>query len=114
MTLFKRPCLYSKMDKEDPEEVHRQRAKFLIYKTLQEADLISRRDPHSSFLRLKLYLLKVKIGKRLTNLRRSVVSAVRFGGIRKHSHNGVRALKKLFHGGATTTGLPRPIFTLEV
>ncbi|CAH8251961.1 unnamed protein product [Arabidopsis lyrata] len=113
MTLFKRPCPYSKMDKEDPEEVHRQRAKFLIYKTLQEADLVSRRDPHSSFLRLKLYLLKVKIGKRLTNLRRTVVSAVRFGGIRKHSHNGVRALKKLFHGGATT-GLPRPIFTLEV
>ncbi|XP_010476098.1 PREDICTED: uncharacterized protein LOC104755418 [Camelina sativa] len=112
MTLFKRPspCLYTKVDKEDPEEVLHQRAKFLIYKTLQEADLVTRRDPHSSFIRLKLYLLKVKIAKRLTKLRRSVVSAVRFGGIRKHSHNGVRALKKLFQGGGATSGLPRPIF----
>ncbi|KAL1188666.1 hypothetical protein V5N11_022908 [Cardamine amara subsp. amara] len=114
MTLFKRPCLYSKMNKEDPEEIFHRRAKFLIYKTLQEADLISRRDPPlSSFLRLKLLRLKDKIGKRLAKLRHSVVSAVRFGGIRKHSHGGVRALKKLFHGGSTT-GLPRPIFTLEV
>lgn len=113
MALFKRPCLYSKMNKEDPEEVLSRRAKFLIYKTLQEADVISRRDPRSSFLQLKLHLLKIKIGKKLTKLRRSVVYAVRFGGIRKHSHNGVRALKKLFQGGATS-GLPRPIFTLEV
>ncbi|CAH2038233.1 unnamed protein product [Thlaspi arvense] len=114
MTLFKRPCLYSKMNKEDPEEVFHRRAKFLIYKTLQEADLVSRRSsPPSSFLRMKLLRLKAKIGKSFTKLRRGVVFAVRFGGIRKHSQNGVRALEKLFHGGATT-GLPRPIFTLEV
>uniref|UniRef100_A0A1J3JS32 Uncharacterized protein n=1 Tax=Noccaea caerulescens TaxID=107243 RepID=A0A1J3JS32_NOCCA len=114
MALFKGPCLYSKMDKEDPEEVFHRRAKFLIYKTLQEVDFISRRSsPPSSFLRLKLFRLKVKIGKSLTKLRRSVVNAVRFGGIRKHSLGGMRALNKLFHGGATTR-LPRPIFTLEV
>ncbi|ESQ35683.1 hypothetical protein EUTSA_v10009573mg [Eutrema salsugineum] len=114
MTLFKRPCLYSKIDKEDPEEVFQRRAKFLIYKTLQEVDYISRRSPpSSSFLRLKLFRLKLKLGKRLTKLRKSVVSAVKFGGIRKHSQGGVRTLNKLFQGGATT-GLPRPIFTLEV
>ncbi|CAH8383951.1 unnamed protein product [Eruca vesicaria subsp. sativa] len=114
MTLFKRPCKYSKVNKEDPEEVFHQRAKFLIYKTLQEVDLVSRRSSHpSSFLRMKLLRLKVEIGKSLTKLRRSVVSVVSFGGIRKHSQSSVRALKKMFHVGATK-GLPRPIFTLEV
>ncbi|KAJ4896848.1 Uncharacterized protein Rs2_23642 [Raphanus sativus] len=114
MTLFKRPCMYSKVNKEDPEEVFHQRAKFLIYKTLQEVDLVSRRSSHpsSSFLRMKLLRLKVEIRKSLTKLRWSVVSVVSFGGIRKHSQSGVRALKKMFHGGATN-GLTRPIFTLE-
>ncbi|KAF2620070.1 hypothetical protein F2Q68_00042525, partial [Brassica cretica] len=70
MTLFKRPCVYSKVHKEDPEEVLHQRAKFLIYKTLQEVDLVSRRSSHpSSFLRMKLLRLKVEIGKSLTKLR---------------------------------------------
>ncbi|KAL0694391.1 hypothetical protein Bca4012_061571 [Brassica carinata] len=114
MTLFKQPCLYSKLNKEDPEEVFHRRAKFLIYKTLQEADVVARRSTHpSSFLRMKLLRLKVKIGKSLAKLRRSVVTAVRFGGIQKHSQSSVRALKKMFHGGATN-GLPRPIFALEV
>ncbi|CAN7020139.1 unnamed protein product, partial [Brassica rapa subsp. trilocularis] len=114
MTLFNQPCLYSKIDKEDPEEVYHRRAKFLIYKTLQKADVVSRRSSHpSSFLRMKLLRLKAKIGKSLTKLRRNIESAVRFGGIQKHSQSSMRALKKMFHGGATN-GLPRPIFALEV
>ncbi|CAN8294192.1 unnamed protein product [Cochlearia groenlandica] len=115
MTIFNQPCLYSKIDKEDPQELLHRRAKFLIYKTLQEVDFIAkrRRSPSSSssFLRLKLFQSKVKIGDFMTKLRKSLISAVRFGGIRKRSQSGVRALKKLFHGGATTH---RPIFTLEV
>ena len=72
--------MYSKVHKEDPEEVLHQRAKFLIYKTLQEVDLVSRRSsPSSSFLRMKLLRLKVEIGKSLPKLRQSVVSAVSFG-----------------------------------
>lgn len=116
LTLFKRPCDYSKMNKEDPEEVLHRRAKFLIYKKLQEADLISRRSPPTSllFLRMKLFRLKAMIGKELSNLHRIIVSTIRFGGIRKHSLGGVKVFKKMFHGGATT-GLSRPpIFTLEV
>ncbi|CAH8372240.1 unnamed protein product [Eruca vesicaria subsp. sativa] len=114
MTLFKQPCLYSKLDKEDPEEVLHRRANFLIYKTLQEVDLVSRRSSHpSSFLKMKLLKLKVKIGKSLAKLRRNIESTIRFGGIQKHSQSSVRALKKMFHGGATN-GLPRPIFALEV
>lgn len=114
MTLFKRPCDYSKMNKEDPEELIHRRAKFLIYKKLQEADLISHRSPPSLlFLRMKIFRLKVMIGNSLANLHRSIASTIRFGGIRKHSQGGLRAFKKMFHGGATT-GLHRPIFTLEV
>ncbi|KAJ0248125.1 hypothetical protein HA466_0164810 [Hirschfeldia incana] len=114
MTLFKRPCDYSKMSKEDPEELLHTRVKFLIYKKLQEVDLISHRSPTSLlFLRMKLFRLKVMIGNSLANLRRSIVSTIRFGGVKKHSQGGVRAFKKMFHGGATT-GLSRPIFTLEV
>ncbi|KAF8051883.1 hypothetical protein N665_1657s0003 [Sinapis alba] len=114
MTLFKKPCDYSKMNKEDPEELLHRRAKFLIYKKLQEADLmISHRSPPSLlFLRMKIFRLKVMVGNGLTNLRRSIVSTIRFVG-KKHSQGGVKAFKKMFHGGATTR-LPRPIFTLEV
>ncbi|XP_009110709.1 uncharacterized protein LOC103836220 [Brassica rapa] len=114
MTLFKRPCDYSKMNKEDPEELLHRRAKFLIYKKLQEADLISHRSPPSLlFLRMKIFRLKVMIGNSLAHLHRGIASTIRFGGIRKHSQGGLRAFKKMFHGGATT-GLHRPIFTLEV
>ncbi|KAL0697621.1 hypothetical protein Bca4012_053743 [Brassica carinata] len=108
MTLFKRPCDYTKMNKEDPEELLHRRAKFLIYKKLQEADLISHRSPTKTsllFLRMKLFRLKVMVGNSLANLRRSIASTIRFGG--------VKAFKKKYHAGATT-GLPRPIFTLEV
>lgn len=114
MTLFKKPCDYSKMNKEDPEELLHRRAKFLIYKKLQEADLISHRSPPTSlFLRMKIFRLKAMVGSSLANLRRSIVSTIKFGGIRKHSLGGLRAFKRMFHGGATT-GLSRPIFTLEV
>ncbi|CAH8389024.1 unnamed protein product [Eruca vesicaria subsp. sativa] len=115
MTLFKRQSDYSKINKEDPEELLHQRAKFLIYKKLQEADLISRRSPPTSllFLRMKFFRVKAMIGKELSNLHRSIVSTISFGGIRKHSQGGFRAFKKIFHGGATT-GLSRPVFTLQV
>ncbi|KAJ4703141.1 Rhodanese-like domain-containing protein [Melia azedarach] len=63
---------YSKIDKEDPEEVRSRRAQFLIYKVLDRVD--SRRKP--SFLRIRLCRLKVKIGKRLKKLRKSMLVSV--------------------------------------
>ncbi|XP_047944409.1 uncharacterized protein LOC125191001 [Salvia hispanica] len=52
---------YSKMESEDVEEVKHRRAQFLIYKSLQKAE--GRRRP--SWLRVKMFRLKIKIGKRL-------------------------------------------------
>ncbi|KAM7265061.1 hypothetical protein ACFE04_002744 [Oxalis oulophora] len=57
---------YTRIDKEDPDEVHRRRAQFLIYKTLDKADSPRRR-------RLKICKLKIRIGKRFKNLRKSIV-----------------------------------------
>ncbi|XP_047313503.1 uncharacterized protein LOC124916782 [Impatiens glandulifera] len=56
---------YSRMEKEDPEDVKHRTAQFLIYKNLAQAD--SRRRP--STLRIRITKLKVKIGKRLKKLR---------------------------------------------
>ncbi|XP_010546917.1 PREDICTED: uncharacterized protein LOC104818840 [Tarenaya hassleriana] len=116
MPLLGRPCPYSMMDKEDPEEVFHRRARFLIHRVLQEADAVSlrRRPPPPSFLRMRLLRLKVKVGKRLRKLRRSLASAVR-SGLRKHSldDGGGKALKRLFHGGSGA-GIPAPIFSLDV
>ncbi|KAJ9128993.1 hypothetical protein P3X46_034247 [Hevea brasiliensis] len=62
---------YSKLDKEDPEEMIHRRAQFLIYKALQQADSIGK----PSFLRIRLCRLKVKIGKKLKKLRKSISAA---------------------------------------
>ncbi|XP_057811264.1 uncharacterized protein LOC131025486 [Salvia miltiorrhiza] len=60
MSLINRAYAYSKMDNEDAEEVKHRRAQFLIYKSLQKAD--GRRRP--SWLRVKMFKLRIKIGKR--------------------------------------------------
>ncbi|KAG8385731.1 hypothetical protein BUALT_Bualt03G0075700 [Buddleja alternifolia] len=57
---------YSKMENEDPEEVQHRLAQFLIYKAMQKAD--TKRRP--SWLRVKMFKLKIKIGKRLKKLRK--------------------------------------------
>ncbi|KAH1065967.1 hypothetical protein J1N35_030954 [Gossypium stocksii] len=78
MVILRRSNGYSKVDKEDPEEIIHRRAQFLIHKVLERADC--RRKP--SFLRIRLCRLKVKIGRRLKKLRKSAlvsISAARTG-----------------------------------
>ncbi|KAK0579730.1 hypothetical protein LWI29_030666 [Acer saccharum] len=75
MTILRRQSNYTKLDKEDPEEIQRRKAQFLIYKVMEQADSIfpsPRKRRPSSFLRLRLCRLKVKIGKRL---RKSIYAA---------------------------------------
>ncbi|KAI3456445.1 hypothetical protein Pfo_013108 [Paulownia fortunei] len=72
MALLNRPYVYSKIENEDPEEMQHRRAQFLIYKAMQKAD--TRRRP--SWLRVKMFKLKIKIGKRLKNLRKGFSSTV--------------------------------------
>ncbi|CAI9087215.1 OLC1v1021234C1 [Oldenlandia corymbosa var. corymbosa] len=64
---------YSKMDKEDPEEVMHRRAQFLIYKKMQQADFPRKRP---SWLKVRATKLKIRIGKRLRRLRKSILSII--------------------------------------
>ncbi|KAG6392329.1 hypothetical protein SASPL_146546 [Salvia splendens] len=61
MVVMNKPYAYAKMESEDGEEVKHRRAQFLIYKSLQKAD--GRKRP--SWLRVKMFKLKIKIGRRL-------------------------------------------------
>ncbi|KAK8664869.1 hypothetical protein V6N13_084642 [Hibiscus sabdariffa] len=70
MSVLKRSYGYSKVDKEDPDEIIHRRAQFLIYKALEQAD--SRRKP--SFIRIRLCRLKLKMGRKLQKLRKAAMS----------------------------------------
>ncbi|KAK7412663.1 hypothetical protein VNO78_04195 [Psophocarpus tetragonolobus] len=103
MPLCRKPYSYSKVDKEDPEEIIHRRAQFLIHKVLEQAD--SRRKP--SCLRIRISKLKVKIGNRLRRLRKRImlgVSAARLG-IHGHVMNQIKTLKKLFGPGRQSQSL---------
>ncbi|KAI4371136.1 hypothetical protein MLD38_019402 [Melastoma candidum] len=63
MALLRRQLAYAKIEAEDPEELKHRKARFLIYKALERAEAISR--PRQSFLGVRLYTTKAKIGKRL-------------------------------------------------
>ncbi|XAR65634.1 hypothetical protein NMG60_11009807 [Bertholletia excelsa] len=109
MSLLSRPYAYSKMEKEDPEEVKHRKAQFLIYKSLKRADSISRR--RQSCLRMRIFRLKIKVGKRLKRLRKRVlfsVSAARTGLCKQFSTQ-LKPWKKMFSGGRALVSLP-PVF----
>ena len=105
MTLVRRSYGYSKMEKEDPEEVNHRRAQFLIYKLMEKAD--SRRKP--SFLRLRICRLRVKIGRRLKRLRKSIAAAAKVG-VYRQVLSQLKAWKRLLGGGETVVTLPH-LFT---
>ncbi|XP_021294516.1 uncharacterized protein LOC110424292 [Herrania umbratica] len=105
MAILRRSYAYSKVDKEDPEEIIHRRARFLIYKVLEQAD--SRRKP--SILRIRLCRLKVKIGRRLKKCALVTVSAAR-AGVYKQAIDQLKTWRRLFsRGGGTISSLPRPL-----
>lgn len=86
---------YSKLKKEDPDETRHRRAQFLIYKVMEEADVVvRRRSSKGCLLRVKLCRLKVKIGKRLKRFRKCV-------GVKIMSP--FRQLKRLFSSDNTSS-----------
>lgn len=97
MALCRRPYAYSKVDKEDPEDIIHRRAQFLIHKVLEQAD--SRRKP--SCLRIRISKMKVKIGKRLRRLRRRIMSGVSAARLGFHGHvmSQIKTWKRLFSRG---------------
>ncbi|KAI4298674.1 hypothetical protein L6164_032206 [Bauhinia variegata] len=108
MALQRRPFAYSKMDKEDPEELIHRRAQFLIYKALEKAD--SRRKP--SYLRIRISKLKVKIGNRLRRIKKKVLSGVSSARVGFHGQvmGQLKTWKRMFgRGRQTIISLP-PLF----
>lgn len=100
---------YSKIDNEDPEERKHRLAQFLIQKVLLQAD--SRRRP--SLLRIRIFRLKVKIGRRLKKLRKSMllgISAARVGA-HKRVISHVKTWRRLFHRGETINVSLPSVFT---
>lgn len=85
---------YSKMDKEDPEELIHRKAQFLIYKVLEQAN--SRRKP--SCLRIRISKLKVKIGNKLRRLKKRIISNVSAAKVSIHGHvaSQLKTWKRLF------------------
>ncbi|KAL2341272.1 hypothetical protein Fmac_009212 [Flemingia macrophylla] len=101
MALSRKSYAYSKVDKEDPEDIIHRRAQFLIHKVLEKAD--SRRKP-SACLRIRISKLKVRIGKRLRRLRKRIMSGVsvaRFG-IHGHVMTQIKTWKRFFGLGRQT------------
>ncbi|XP_077242190.1 uncharacterized protein LOC143882610 [Tasmannia lanceolata] len=68
MSYLRRPYSYSNIEDEDPEERLHRRAQFLIARVLEQAD--SRRRQPS--IRVRIFRLTVKIGRRLRRLRKSI------------------------------------------
>ncbi|KAG6515024.1 hypothetical protein ZIOFF_025402 [Zingiber officinale] len=66
---------YAKLDKEDPEEMQRLKARFLIYKILEEAGTQQRRSYSS---RMRVCRMKRKIGVRLRRLRVAIAKTRHF------------------------------------
>ncbi|KAL7088692.1 hypothetical protein ACP275_13G143400 [Erythranthe tilingii] len=102
---------YSKLDNEDPEETQHRLAQFLIYKAMQRADSSNRRRP--SWLRVKMFKLKIKFGKRLRNLKKGLSANVfsSKGRFCKQISSVLKSCKHLLHGkqGPVAGALP-PIF----
>lgn len=88
---------YSKLDKEDPEDVNHRRAQFLIYKVMQQVEM--RRRP--SNLRIRVRKLKLKIGRRLKKLRKSMLLSISAARVRvyKQVFNQLKTCKTLFGRG---------------
>ncbi|XP_022723226.1 uncharacterized protein LOC111280277 [Durio zibethinus] len=112
MAVLRRSYGYSKVDKEDQEEMSHRRAQFLIYKVLEQAD--SRRK--SSYLRIRLCRPKVKIGRRLKKLRKSAlvcISAAKVG-VYKQVVNHLKTWRRLFNlGDGAIASLPLPFFSVK-
>ncbi|KAK9706430.1 hypothetical protein RND81_07G123900 [Saponaria officinalis] len=116
---------YIVLAKEDPKEKSHREAQFLIYKTMKKIDQIVRKKSSSSWLKLRICKLKVKIGKKLLLLKKTMLCNMSKtkGGVCKHIMGHFKGFKRLFNGvgggggrgggGRTVVNhLPQPLFTI--
>ncbi|CAA3009354.1 Hypothetical predicted protein [Olea europaea subsp. europaea] len=97
MDILNRHYAYSKMEMFDPEEKQHQRAQFLIYKALQKAEI---RRSRPSWLKVKVFKLKIKIGKRFKTLRKRIgltLSSAKIGFCKKITCQW-KSWKRQIHG----------------
>lgn len=100
---------YSRMEKEDPDEKKHRQAQFLIYKIMEQANSSSRRRP--SYLRIRIRKFKLRIGKRLKKLKKTMsmsLATARIGICKQFEQ--LRTCKSLF-GGAKVETLAFPMQT---
>ncbi|KAL5714511.1 hypothetical protein ACHQM5_016460 [Ranunculus cassubicifolius] len=85
---------YTKMDKEDPEDVNHRRAQFLIYKVMEQADSPRRRQ---SRLRVRICKLKIKFGKGFKRLKKNMMFGVSVArvGLSKQVMSQLMNIKRL-------------------
>ncbi|XP_042477286.1 uncharacterized protein LOC122058690 [Macadamia integrifolia] len=110
--LRKRPDAYSKVEREDPDEIAHRRAQFLIYKAMEQAADTHLRSRRPSALRVRICKLKVKIGKRLKMMRKTMfpnISAARTSLFKKIMAH-LKSLNHLVRGGeAAMVSLSPPL-----
>ncbi|KAI3745373.1 hypothetical protein L1987_58484 [Smallanthus sonchifolius] len=73
---------YSKMEMEDPEEMKSRKAQFLIHKSLEKADGSFRKSRKPSWLKVRIFKLKIKFGKKMKKLKKSLMVVSRCGAAR--------------------------------
>lgn len=95
--LLRKRYAYSMIDQEDLEEIKHRQAQFLIQKILLQAD--NRRKP--SFLRIRMCKLRVRIGRRLKKLRKSMLLGISVARVRLYKQviNRMKTWRRLFHSG---------------
>lgn len=109
MMMKKKPFAYSKVDKEDPEELNHRRAQFLIQKMLEQVEV--RRKP--SYLRIRIRKLKIKIGKKLTKLRKNMLLSLSTAKlcVSQQVFSQFKSCKRMFNRGDRNIANLSPLFS---
>ncbi|XP_010529440.1 PREDICTED: uncharacterized protein LOC104806304 [Tarenaya hassleriana] len=115
MATVKNPYLYTKMEKEDPEDMIHRRAQFLIQKILERADNQTRQQQRrwggtTSFARKRVAVgIRLRIGRRLRRLRKSVI--VHVSSCNNVFRRHFRSWRNLFSASRRNIS---PVFVLRV
>ncbi|KAL8268043.1 hypothetical protein R6Q59_001841 [Mikania micrantha] len=99
---------YSRMQMEDPEETKSRKARFLIYKSLEKADDLIRKSRKPSWLKVKIFKMKIRFGKKLKKslLVVSRYKAARVGVIQQY-------WKRLFGVRKTMLNIPTVLSSIQ-
>ncbi|PWA37487.1 hypothetical protein CTI12_AA589620 [Artemisia annua] len=79
MDVYGKSYAYAKLEMEDPEEMKSRKAQFLIYKSLEKADSSIKRSRKTSWLKVRIFKLKIKFGKKMKKLKKSLLVVTKCG-----------------------------------